>query len=493
MSVLKYYNTQTGTWLPAALGDIGPTGPTGAPGNDSMVPGPTGDTGPVGPTGNDGVTGPQGEVGATGPQGELGPTGNDGAVGPTGPQGEVGPTGVPGTDALWNFLGEYSDTPMYAEGDIVTYNGETYRRNGSDNSVTGYHPTVTGYWDKIAERGADGAEGPTGPAGSGGGPTNTIISTNTYYSVSVADDGVVTMVTSRGGLEFGALPEPGGPSHFHIMRPTGQSSDLFFGDDFNYVLQRATAYGQYPAYGVEIGANDNIGGAQQVWRFGTDGTLQLPTTSTINFTHGYVGQNGFSNPLVVSAGDNLEIKTNENGNTWNFGTDGTLTTPGHIVPNADLAYDLGSTSSQWRSIYVGTGTIYIGGVALGVNENNFVTVDGNPIITVNTAGNITVQGDVAIGTVIISDTAPEPSSGVQWFNTVEARTYVAYNEQWVDASPTILAPPDVNPTLESVTFNDNTTQTTAWSGTVSYNDLTDKPVTPAFVGGGGASTWLTAD
>lgn len=811
MSVLKYYNTQTGTWLPAALGDIGPTGPTGAPGNDSMIPGPTGDVGPIGPTGNDGAvgpTGPQGEFGATGPQGEIGPTGNDGAPGMTGPQGEVGPTGVPGTDALWNFLGEYSDTPMYAEGDIVTYNGETYRRNNVDNNVTGYHPTVTQYWDKIAERGADGAEGPTGPQGEVGptgnegapgmtgpqgemGPTgdtgatgpqgdpgpgadqdlnttnsvqffrltlangdnsdmftannyqiklgydngtfphfihtrhngndyvdnaidfytndttsagefpanarhgltinngwvgvngntspqyaldvngnagaaanrffvkddgkitfvssgtviteelpsggfgeNNIptsvltgsgepgttisvqwdygdtvytingvndsaagfnlgdqlkvtgdllggvtpdndliveviatyfdiypgsvydvgyvsgnppvypmglhvrdasghdwtfgqdgtmylngalkfgdgttqytaatggggssptdrITTGTYgYGVVVGEDGVVTMTTARGGLEFGALPEPGGPTHFHIMRPTGQSADLFFGDDFNYVLQRATAYGQYPAYGVEIGANDNNGGAQQVWRFGTDGTLQLPTTSTINFTHGYVGQNGFSNPLVVSAGDNLEIKTNENGNTWNFGTDGILTAPGHIVPNADLAYDLGSTSSQWRSIYVGTGTIYIGGVALGVNENNFVTVDGNPIITVNTAGNITVQGDVAIGTVIISDTAPEPSSGVQWFNTVEARTYVAYNEQWVDASPTILAPPDVNPTLESVTFNDNTTQTTAWSGTVSYNDLTDKPVTPAFVGGGGASTWLTAD
>jgi hypothetical protein len=179
-----------------------------------------------------------------------------------------------------------------------------------------------------------------------------------------------------------------------------------------------------------------------------------------------------------------------------LGANGTLTAPGHLLPDANLAYDLGSTSSQWRSIYVGTGTVYIGGVALGVNQDNYVTVDGNPIITVNTAGNITVQGDVAIGTVIISDTAPEPSDGVQWFNTQEARTYVAYNEQWVDASPTVLAPPDTNPTLESVTFNDATTQTTAWTGIVSYRNLTDVPepfTMPAFVGGGGANTWLTAD
>jgi hypothetical protein len=93
--------------------------------------------------------------------------------------------------------------------------------------------------------------------------------------------------------------------------------------------------------------------------------------------------------------------------------------------------------------------------------------------------------------VVDGETAPE--TGVLWFNTTEARMYVKYNNQWVDASPTVLAPPDTNPTLESVTFNDATVQTTAWPGTLSYNDLTDKPATPAFVGGGNASTWLTAN
>ena len=103
---------------------------------------------------------------------------------------------------------------------------------------------------------------------------------NGIYSVSVGTDGVVTMTTSRGGLEFGALPEPGGPTHFHIMRPAGESgsggTDLYFGDDFNYVLQRADSYNGSPAYGVEIGTNDNDGGDQQVWRFETDGDLTIP-------------------------------------------------------------------------------------------------------------------------------------------------------------------------------------------------------------------------
>ena len=290
--------------------------------------------------------------------------------------------------------------------------------------------------------------------------------------------------------------------------------------------------------GISVNVNDNT------WGFSTDGSLVFPTAdvSFEYFVPTLIGKDQISfatydaennaNAYVISTQDNktweafaeddetgaheawayirAELPTidtptvfiqNRKGvdginYDWVFDADGKLTAPGHIVPNADLAYDLGSTTTQWRSIYVGTGTIFIGGVALGVNQDNYVTVDGNPIITVNTAGNFTVQGDtnIVLGAVVISDTAPAATTpGSQWFNTVEARTYVAYNEQWVDASPTVLAPPDTNPTLESVTFNDATIQTTAWTGTYSYNNLTEKPVTPTFVGGGGASTWLTAN
>ena len=150
-------------------GDLGPTGSTGPQGAQGIA-GVTGPTGAQGDKGDPGSTGPTGAQGDVGPTGSTGPTG---AVGPTGDMGDAGPTGAPGTDALWNFLGLYSDTPAYQEGDIVTYAGETYRRNGVSNSITGFHPTVITYWDKIAERGANGSEGPTGAAGAQGnvGPT----------------------------------------------------------------------------------------------------------------------------------------------------------------------------------------------------------------------------------------------------------------------------------------------------------------------------------
>jgi hypothetical protein len=52
--------------------------------------------------------------------------------------------------------------------------------------------------------------------------------------------------------------------------------------------------------------------------------------------------------------------------------------PSSLIPNANLAYDLGSTSSQWRSLYVGTSTIYLGGTALSVANGN-ITINGTPI------------------------------------------------------------------------------------------------------------------
>jgi hypothetical protein len=132
---------------------------------------------------------------------------------------------------------------------------------------------------------------------------------------------------------------------------------------------------------------------------------------------------------------------------------------------------------------VGTGTIFIGGVALGVNQDNYVTVAGNPIITINTAGNLTIQGDVSIGTVQISDTAPTATTGTQWFNTIDGRTYIAYNGQWVDASPTVVPTPDTY--LDEITIdgsiiniNDNTL-TISNTGTLLVNG--------AAVTGGGVS------
>ena len=99
------------------------------------------------------------------------------------------------------------------------------------------------------------------------------------FSIDVSSTGVVSMSTARGGLEFGAMPEVGGPNHLHIMRPAGQegATDLYFGDDYNYVKMPGL-YGP-GTQGVEIGSSYNSGNVS-IWRFGTDGGIVFPDGTT---------------------------------------------------------------------------------------------------------------------------------------------------------------------------------------------------------------------
>lgn len=158
---------------------------------------------------------------------------------------------------------------------------------------------------------------------------------NGAYSVRVGSNGVVTMATSRGSLEFGALPEIGGPTHFHIMKTAGDTADLYLGDDYNYVLQRGPVYGGLPAYGVEIGTNDNDGGSQHVWRFETNGSLTVPGSITRPVDDTLIlvtsGTSGTSASVSVDGEFGRLILRTNNGVTtkdWTFGIDGVLTMPG---------------------------------------------------------------------------------------------------------------------------------------------------------------------
>jgi len=75
---------------------------------------------------------------------------------------------------------------------------------------------------------------------------------------------------------------------------------------------------------------------------------------------------------------------------WEFDQTGTLNTPGSIVPKTDLEYDLGSPTNQWRSLYVGTSTIYIGGVPLRINTASNTLVIGADT-SVTTAVNLATE------------------------------------------------------------------------------------------------------
>lgn len=67
---------------------------------------------------------------------------------------------------------------------------------------------------------------------------------------------------------------------------------------------------------------------------------------------------------------------------------------GHVLPGADVTYDLGSSSTQWRSLWVGTSTIYIGGVPISVNPTNNTLAVGATGTATSTATNLATESFV---------------------------------------------------------------------------------------------------
>jgi hypothetical protein len=200
------------------------------------------------------------------------------------PGGEIiggGGSGGGGPTSWASVTGRPSFAAVATSGSYADLTGKPTLFSGSYTDLTN-KPTIPSLAGYATEAWVNSQGFGSGSGGSG--PTNEITNADPEgptYSVSVGTDGVVTMVTSRGNLEFGALPEEGLPQHLHIMRPAGQegSNDLYFGDDYNYV-KLPSAYG-VNTLGVEIGSNDGQGGSTSVWRFGTDGDLVLPAGKTI--------------------------------------------------------------------------------------------------------------------------------------------------------------------------------------------------------------------
>ena len=120
--------------------------------------------------------------------------------------------------------------------------------------------------------------------GLGGGNANT--GDFTFDADTITNGDGLILETDRGSLAIGTNMEgPGVAGHFHIAFDGSNVepplNDLFLGDDYNYVKLPGSALNPVNPYGVEIGTYNNDGGDSYIWRFGTDGNLQLPQGSNI--------------------------------------------------------------------------------------------------------------------------------------------------------------------------------------------------------------------
>ena len=151
-------------------------------------------------------------------------------------------------------------------------------------------------------------------------------------------------------------------------------------------------------------------------RQSADGVLQLTSDTEVEINATTIDINGnvdISGNLVL--GGNITIGDADSDDI-SFG--GELTS--HIIPNADDTFDLGSSTKQWRNVYVdGTleaDAITVDGTSLSVITTENVQDIVGAMVTSNTETNITVTYEDSDGT--LDFVVPSTLSGVTELGTL---------------------------------------------------------------------------
>ena len=100
----------------------------------------------------------------------------------------------------------------------------------------------------------------------------------------------------------------------------------------------------------------------------------------------------------VSVGGTLSVT---NLTTLSGGADitGNVDMTGHILPSANVTYDLGSSTLMWRDIYVGPGSLYVNGKKVIEDDSGTISIstDVDQALKVATSGTGTLQLESANG------------------------------------------------------------------------------------------------
>ena len=433
--------------------------------------------GPQGPQGVEGPQGPQGNTGPSGPSGAQGNAGPSGVEGPSGPSGAQGEQGLPGGNAnTADFIFTHSEMLAATNNDItVVTNANTWTFTaGGELKVPGTIVANNGFIILSDVDGGTSGVFLDGTTGSG----NAVLFANTNAIIRADNNGTAKDWTFD---PLGFIQLPGGN-----VIDTGVA---------NKFIMETGGETDFEIFTIGTGTSTHT------WSFGRDGILTLPGGTSKITTTGFSGEGA---DLVAGPGGWAELASSTGSNfvwvddtaayigtdalnsikMWTFAKDGNMSAPGHILPTADNAYDLGSPTLQWRHIYVNTGSIYLGNVKL-TTQNNQLNIQ--QVVETEEGDEIVVQ-NVAINAVSIDSQAPDGSDGGLWYNTLDGRTYVKYNGQWVDANPTSVPSPETY--LEEITIDGSTLNING--GTLTIDDTGTLLVNGSEVSGSGYGATLTA-
>jgi Collagen triple helix repeat (20 copies) len=273
--------------------------------------------------------------GAFGPQGPQGPSGAAGSNGATGPQGPSGAAGSNGATGPQGVVGPTG--PSRTNQDLFTTSSVTFSNLTITNTASFIDVDISGLLTLGQYQGYD----------------NLAI---------IKNDPDILNFTLRNlhvdsATEINIVDNYSGGLTIVHQNSTAPSGDFAAGENF--------------IYGESINDTINIGRNQDL-RFFANATWTNWSSAV---------------PVVEISKDDGSVTVNKD------------IYAGNIIPNANDEYDLGSITNQWRSLYVSTATIYIGGIPLTMDTTTSLVVNGNPVVTYSStsgnfsAGGVAVQGN----------------------------------------------------------------------------------------------------
>ena len=111
------------------------------------------------------------------------------------------------------------------------------------------------------------------------------------------------------------------------------------------------------------------------------------TLDTLNELAAAIGDDAnFATNITASLANKLEASdltgyvTQTGTETLSNKTLAATTLAGHIIPNSDSAYDLGSVTNRFRDLYLSGNTLYIGDVEISVNNEGLLQLPSGSLI-----------------------------------------------------------------------------------------------------------------
>lgn len=118
----------------------------------------------------------------------------------------------------------------------------------------------------------------------------------------------------------------------------------------------------------------------------------------------------------------LQDVTDNGQTTTNSITVNGLYTTGHILPNADITYDLGSPTYRFREIYLSGNSIDLGGTTISA-DNGVLLVDSKPVGSAVGAPGEEADKDLATGADNITLETPFEASATDSFGVAISSLY----------------------------------------------------------------------